>query len=650
MSNDKSTVAIELVADDSKATANITKFAGKSEASFKRIVASSEAAVDRTSFTWERLGKGTWYKKFDAEAVTAFDKVEKSGVRAASRIESGWNKLKSAWVGIIAGIAAVAGAWELMNSAAKARQEEVAFANLAASYGVSGKQIVAQLKEVSRGTVDTLTLIRSAGTAMMMGIRPEETVNLMKIAMATTKQTGQTTVKAFEDITLAVGRQSKMILDNLGIIVNVEKANERYAQTVGKTAAALTDAEKKMAFMNETMVMGNELILRMGDQQATAAEKFQRFAARANDLKVFFGDVLIRAFNLIEMATYSMAAATWRPIQAFFKLLEASGWLTDSLHLSAGAAELWGKQADQAGKRAEELGQSSIQAAKDMVASNNVIVDGQRALKKTLEEVTKAQEEQEKSRKGILDQKKKEADEIAAAQAEMYAETGAMAEQHYAAEAQKLVQKVARWQKAGGEIITTENWLYDKIRGLGEEAAAQGEQASALAMYRMQGRHRLLVDEITGQNQIVNDVLVATGMRVEDLNGSSFLITANLDGTGFTNTVDGLIDKFRELAAASAAAGATAAATSAQQTTSRIQDGNVMMSSHGSSSGGSVDWDGGMYDSYQIAADGQTGRDGNAKSRAGSKTVTTINNFNQQISRSDVTAIISEQKRREGRR
>lgn len=233
--------------------------------------------------------------------------------RSMNRLKAKQNKvkqyLKDSWMQIGAAILAAHQAWDLMNMAARAEQEAQAFANLAASYGTSADQILHSLKRASAGTVDTMTLIQKAGTAMMMGIAPEKVSKLMEIARATSKMTGQTVSKAFEDISLAVGRQSRMILDNLGIIVKVSDANENYAKQLGKTASQLTDVEKKQAFMNATIDAGEDLMKRMGKQTKTTAEWFQSMSALAKNVTVGIGQFSIKLIRGI-MIVITLVATT----------------------------------------------------------------------------------------------------------------------------------------------------------------------------------------------------------------------------------------------------------------------------------------------------------------------------------------------------
>jgi hypothetical protein len=56
-----------------------------------------------------------------------------------------------------------------------------------------------------------------------------------------------------ESATTALARQSVMVADNLGITLKVGEANAKYAESIGKTADALSGNEKRLAFQNAFM-------------------------------------------------------------------------------------------------------------------------------------------------------------------------------------------------------------------------------------------------------------------------------------------------------------------------------------------------------------------------------------------------------------
>ena len=181
--------------------------------------------------------------------------------------------LKKNWIAaaaaVYASVAAIGKAMDMAEAGSKLQKQEASFESLAKAAGTSSSQILDSLKRVSQGMVSEARLIWASGKALLMGLPAADITKYMEIAAATSKSTGQTVTEAFADITLGVARQSKMILDNLGIIISVEKANEDYARVLGKTADALTDAEKRQAFANATLKAGEDMIRRIGSSQST---------------------------------------------------------------------------------------------------------------------------------------------------------------------------------------------------------------------------------------------------------------------------------------------------------------------------------------------------------------------------------------------
>jgi len=86
--------------------------------------------------------------------------------------------------------------------------------------------------------------------ATSLGIDQSKLPELMEVARARSKIMGITVTQAFGDITLGIGRQSKLILDNLGIVIDSEQAYKDYAASVGKSVDALSNLERTAATMS----------------------------------------------------------------------------------------------------------------------------------------------------------------------------------------------------------------------------------------------------------------------------------------------------------------------------------------------------------------------------------------------------------------
>jgi hypothetical protein len=344
----------------------------------------------------------------------------KTGQNMQRSFEASIAGINAAWIkmGVVAATAMKA--WDFAEQATKLEQQKASFANLAASYGTNGDKIIAELKSVSEGTIGTMALVEKAGTAMMMGIDPEKVSKLMEIARSTSKMTGQTVSKAFEDIALAVGRQSKMILDNLGIIVSVEDANKKYAASLGKTSTALSDAEKKTAFLTATIQAGEDLMRRMGEQSDTTADKMERFKAQTDNLKLSIGGGFVSA-GLAAVGVFQwLAAGAMQAYASIQKMMIPLGALSDWTGRTKGQAAYNRQQADyaagaaaeMAGKAAENFklafGKIEIPAVK--VGPMSGIVEDADTQNKALLKIDK---EYEKEQKLIYDQLVKDAEEQA---------------------------------------------------------------------------------------------------------------------------------------------------------------------------------------------------------------------------------------------
>ena len=82
--------------------------------------------------------------------------------------------------------------------------------------------------------------------------------------------------QAFNDIVTGFGRMSPMILDNLGITVDMEGATAKYAQTLGTTSAKLTDAQRKQALLNEVIESSKDLLASKSSEGDAMAASFER--------------------------------------------------------------------------------------------------------------------------------------------------------------------------------------------------------------------------------------------------------------------------------------------------------------------------------------------------------------------------------------
>lgn len=216
-----------------------------------------------------------------------------------------FSRMRSAWLGWIAAIAAagfaIKKALDVVQEAATLRQINMAFESMANAAGASSSAILESLRELSGGTIRTMELIQSANRAMILGLPIDKLDQLMRIARASATATGQSVRQMFDDIVVGIGRQSRLILDNLGIIVKVEDANAQYAKQLGINARALTDVQKRQAFLNAVLREGERIIVNVGKagQQLTDAERWQRMTAAVGRVREEVGQRMLPVFRAV---------------------------------------------------------------------------------------------------------------------------------------------------------------------------------------------------------------------------------------------------------------------------------------------------------------------------------------------------------------
>ena len=225
------------------------------------------------------------------------------------RITAKWATLDRA-IGLSAGIYLAGKAFNVLGkvfdqfaTAVEQQQKRISFDNLARSVGSSSTKIISELKRASNETITFQKAIETAGRSILLGLDANILPRLMEIAKASSKVTGQSVVAAYEDITLGVARQSKMILDNLGIIVDYDNHLANLARTMGKSKDSLTDAERRQAFLNATMEAGEKIVNKVGISYETLNEKLAKFKTslvdRTDQIRahIFGLDLLDRAIG-----------------------------------------------------------------------------------------------------------------------------------------------------------------------------------------------------------------------------------------------------------------------------------------------------------------------------------------------------------------
>lgn len=264
----------------------------RKEAAQKRAAAAAEKAAARAAAAAERAAK----------RIAAAQ--EKAAAKAAADGDfSRWVKGTATEINSVMSIigrlgSAIGSVYKIAEEGARTAAAEQYFRN-------AGKSIQ-DFRQATHGLISDADLIKKSNLADTMGLTGEAFKMLAQVAHASASKTGQSFQHMLDSIILGTARESRLLLDNLGIIVNVTQARLDYAKslkegadghlyasmTAKELAASLTDAAEKEAFLKAAADAGAGSLLEQNEIGETAADVFDRFAASAANLKTEIGKLV----------------------------------------------------------------------------------------------------------------------------------------------------------------------------------------------------------------------------------------------------------------------------------------------------------------------------------------------------------------------
>lgn len=241
-------------------------------------------------------------------------------------------------------VLAMKGAWNLADQAAGFMEQEAALNRLAAAYGSSSKIMIDSIKQAADGTISSLDAVNIATQGLAKGLTPDQIANLTQVAKAYGDITNQSTAQALNEIATAAETGRSRMLQQAGIIVDLNKAWDEYAKSTGRTVAQLTEAEKRQVSVNAIMKASSDVMIRTASAGMSAADAMDKFKAALSDIGIFAGKVVITiataTFGITQvisqivngvLATIAgMIEMVAKGINDFTQKLPVPQWLKDS--------------------------------------------------------------------------------------------------------------------------------------------------------------------------------------------------------------------------------------------------------------------------------------------------------------------------------
>ena len=252
---------------------------------------------------------GSIFSRFDLDTKPLLKNLKSAGSRVATftrdvgrRFANAGRRIAGSFLGplksigpILATVGTAFGTLSLIQRAKEISNASNAFRSLTNSIGETSAEFLGKLDKALSGTVPKLELIAAANQAIVLGVAKSSDAfaELAAGAKRLGAALGRTATESLEDIVVGIGRGSKLILDNLGLIIDLEKANTAYAAALGTTADALTESQKKAAFFEATLQAVREKVASLGPSVLSLADRFDILNAGFQNLVTIFAEELI---------------------------------------------------------------------------------------------------------------------------------------------------------------------------------------------------------------------------------------------------------------------------------------------------------------------------------------------------------------------
>ena len=267
--------------------------------------------AEKASKATDKLGQST--SKLN-KARNRHQKIEKGLGQAGLSGAKGFSKQAGAITGglvpayavLAANIFAITAAFNALKNAAQVQVLEEGFARLGNTVGRTSDLMASRLKDITDGAISTEQALRTAASGFSAGFSISEMEGLAKIAKGASIALGRDLGDALDRLIRGTAKLEPEILDELGIFIKIEDAAAKYAAQLGIVPSALTEVQKRQAFLNEALDQGAKKFSDVGEVDVNP---FDKLAASFKELAEGFLQILnIGVIPFIEFLSQNVTA------------------------------------------------------------------------------------------------------------------------------------------------------------------------------------------------------------------------------------------------------------------------------------------------------------------------------------------------------
>lgn len=236
------------------------------------------------------------------KATSVLNGVGSSIASSSKKINQSFEEIRQGAMVATGAIAAISGVGlKLAIDAGKFESVKDSFNSMVR--GIDADELIGKVKEATQFTVDSQSVLKTAVRAFSL-IGEDSFTNFSddftKMATLSKKAARAMAIDvdyAMDSLVMGVGRGSKLLLDNLGINVDLQDAYETFAIKVGKSSKELTTQEQKTALLNATLIRLEEQYGEVAVSAGGVSGAWQQTTAAFKDLRLEIGTALMPVVN-----------------------------------------------------------------------------------------------------------------------------------------------------------------------------------------------------------------------------------------------------------------------------------------------------------------------------------------------------------------
>lgn len=207
-------------------------------------------SANKASQSLDKVAKGSSTTDRNLKGVAG---ASSSATKNFSKMSQGMGGVLGAYANLAASLFAISAAFNFLKSAGDLKVLEQGQILYAAKTGVAMGALAKEIIAATDAQITFSDASQAAAIGLAAGLSQQQLKDLGKAAKDTSLILGRDVTDSFNRLVRGVTKAEPELLDELGIILRLNDANEKYAAKLGKSANSLTQFEKSQAVANDVL-------------------------------------------------------------------------------------------------------------------------------------------------------------------------------------------------------------------------------------------------------------------------------------------------------------------------------------------------------------------------------------------------------------